>query len=253
MVNRAAVARATLAHLAYTSLFERVVPTSITLAHAPYGALVSVEGAAGSIAVGTPLVIQPSAYSGVKDTFHFAVVNSDGAHPITIASTDGQLINGAASILLPATAGASALLFYSNQLGEWVALLGGSGGQAAIQSFTNVTAGVTLSNAAQTGIVATPAINVTEVGQKIHIVAWAEVDNDGATQNGTFQLSLDGAASDTAIQTIVGGAAQIVHLSTLYTPAVGLHNAALSGQATNPASLVVTAPKARITAILLPG
>lgn len=107
-------ARATLAHLAYTTLFEQIVPVAAGVFQAAYAELVAVDGA--GVTVNAPVI------SGVqKDTKHFAVVNVNGSAGLTV-SGNGNLINGAASITIAATAGAFAIVSWSNVLAEWVAL-----------------------------------------------------------------------------------------------------------------------------------
>jgi hypothetical protein len=171
-----------LSHLDRSSYYERVV-ASIGSSPFPaqYAELVAVSSG------GVVTVLAPPVGAGTeqttKDGFHFGVVSTDGTGPTTIQG-NGKNINGAASIVLPAFAGASAHLYYSNVLGEWVAFLGaGVGafsppptytakGPAAPQTFTNA------------GLVAVNGASITtapfSASQKAIITYSAVLHNSGA-------------------------------------------------------------------------
>jgi hypothetical protein len=131
MSEKAAMARAAWGHLAYTSFFERVLPTAVNMS-IPYGALVAMIGAAASRTLFLPESPDPEAELQLKDAHHVGVVNVDGAFAINITTVDGKLINEAGTITIPAgEPGAFAICFWSQQLGAWVALTGccaGGGG-----------------------------------------------------------------------------------------------------------------------------
>jgi hypothetical protein len=130
MSQRHGVSRAQFAHLAYTSLFERIIPTATNI-DAPYGSLVAVLGAAAS----RTITLQPSPDTverQLKDAYHIGIVNVDGAFTINVTTPDGALINGVGTITIPAgEPGAFAICFFSQVLDNWIALTGccaGGGG-----------------------------------------------------------------------------------------------------------------------------
>lgn len=104
--------------LAYTTLFEKTLATAAT-ATAQYGAVTVVRGAAGAVTIHAPQLTADISHS--KTTFHFAVINEDGAGTITIDTPDGKTINGSATLVLPATAGASAIVMLDLTNGQWIA------------------------------------------------------------------------------------------------------------------------------------
>lgn len=253
--------RATAAHLAYTSLFERLVPFAGpgTLA-APYGALVSVSGASGSVGVTAPPTNVPS-FRDVKDAFNFGVVNADGAHAIVVGTVDSTNINGSSSpIILPASPGASALLFWSNQLGEWVALLG-AGGAGAIPPIISQTVlggggGVNPIPTGPAATVTSLTVTTTEVTQHVHMVFDCEVDTETAAAGTTVTLTkrLDGAIVDTRNFTAVGTNSYIIGFECLFTGlSVGAHTIDVQALCNNAVTAGIIAGQARMTTILLPG
>jgi hypothetical protein len=131
MDDRARIARATMGHLAYTSFFERVIPTAVNLG-APYGALIAMVGAAASRTITLPPSPRVGEELQLKDAFHVGVVNVDGLFAINVTTTDGSSINQVGTITIPAgEPGAFAICFWSQTLDGWVALTGccaGGGG-----------------------------------------------------------------------------------------------------------------------------
>ena len=247
--------RATFAHLAYTSLFERVIPTSIAFTTV-YGALVEVLGAAGNIVITAPPTNLPS-YVDVKDAYHFGVVNSDGAHQVIVNTSDGTTINGAASIAIPASPGAFALLFFSRFEGEWTALVGGgSGGNAQPILSQTVTGGLNpIPNVAPATIVSL-VVPVAATTQHIHMNFDCEVDTEaaGAGTTVTFTKRIDGVVSDTRIETVGGTIADTIAFGDLFTGlTVGNHTVDVQAQASAAAVTLIGAGNARLTTILLPG
>lgn len=108
------------ARLSYTSVFERVVETAVSTTGI-YGALMAVQGAAGTVTISTPNLVSPAVQA--KSCFDFGVVNVDGAHPVIVATPDGKTLNGGANITLPASAGAFAWVFFDLTIGQWVAII----------------------------------------------------------------------------------------------------------------------------------
>jgi hypothetical protein len=103
--------------------------------HAGYAQLVGVASG-GQTTVAAPSV-GAGTEASTKDSFHFGIVSVDGTGPITIQG-NGKLINGAASITLAASPGASAHLYYSNSLGQWLAFLGAGGaGELPLPTYTS--------------------------------------------------------------------------------------------------------------------
>ena len=249
--------RATYAHLAYTSLFERVIPDAGPgPIIAPYGALIEVSGAGGNVVVQTPPTNNPG-YRDVKDTFNFGVVNSDGAHLVFITTPDGTLINGAASLTIPASPGAFALLFFSNVAGEWVALVGGGNG-ASTQPIVSqtITGGLNpIPNVAPATVVSL-VVAVAATTQHIHMNFDCEVDTEaaGAGTTVTFTKRIDGVVSDTRVETVAGTIADTIAFGDLFTGlTVGNHTIDVQAQSSAAAVTLIGAGNARLTSILLPG
>jgi hypothetical protein len=167
-----------LSHLDRTNFYERVVASvGGSPFQAAYAELVAVSSG-GQTTIACPVVGGTEATS--KDTFHFGVVSADGTGPITIQG-GAHNINGAASIVIPALAGASAHLYFSNVLGEWVAFLG-----AGLGSFTppptytarGPVAPQTFDNSAPTAVTgATVTTAPFTAGQKAIITASATMHN----------------------------------------------------------------------------
>jgi hypothetical protein len=135
-----------LSHLDRTNYYERVVAASGEgTFQAQYAELVAV-------ASGSPTTVLCPVVGGTeqttKDTFHFGVISLDGTGSITILG-NGHDVNNGTSITLAASPGASAHLYFSNTLGQWLAFVGGAGalelppptytakGPPAPQTFTN--------------------------------------------------------------------------------------------------------------------
>jgi hypothetical protein len=131
MTDRAGVARAQLGHLAYTSFFERIIPIAVNF-QAPYGSLIAVLGAAASRTIFAPTSPRVGEELQLKEAHHFGVVNVDGNVDINITTLDGHTINGVGTITVPSgEPGAFAIVFWSQVLGQWIALTGccvGGGG-----------------------------------------------------------------------------------------------------------------------------
>lgn len=131
MDDRARIARASWGHLAYTSLFERVIPTATNLT-APYGSLIAVFLAGASRTITLPQSPRPGEELQLKDAFHVGIVNVTGGFPVAVTTSDGSSINNVGTITIPAgEPGAFAICFWSQQLDAWVALTGccaGGGG-----------------------------------------------------------------------------------------------------------------------------
>lgn len=135
-----------ISHLDRTNFYEKVVAASGEGTFlASYATLVAVHS-------GSPTTILCPVVGGTenttKDTYHFGVISLDGTGPITILG-NGFDINGGVSVTLAASPGASAHVYFSNVLGQWLAFLGGGGenelppptytakGPPAPQTFTN--------------------------------------------------------------------------------------------------------------------
>jgi len=113
------------ARLAYTSFFERVrVIAGSSVGSIPYGALTAIQGASAPVSIllpnATTAAIPPGA--GLKEAHSVGILDVDGAQVITITAPDGKLINGASSLVLPASAGAFAICFYDVSVGAWFAI-----------------------------------------------------------------------------------------------------------------------------------
>lgn len=252
--------RATFAHLAYTSLFERVIPfAGPGTFPAPYAALVEVSGAAGTVGVALPHAVNPflpPGYADVKDAFHVGVVNADGAHPIIIGTTDGTFINSGSGLILPASPGAFALFFFSNVAGEWIALVGGGGANA--QPILSQTVTGTLNpipNVAPATIVSL-VVPVAATTQHIHMNFDCEVDTETAVAatTVTFTKRIDGVVSDTRLMTVVGTNSYIVGFGDLFTGlTVGNHTIDVQAQCSAAGVSAIATNEARLTSILLPG
>ena len=111
-----------------TALYEKIVTTAVSTSGV-FGEIVAVVGASGPVTISTPNFTSPA--QNPKMCFDFAVVNADGAQPITVSAPDGRTINGQASMTIAASPGASLELWYNSLAGNWVALLG-SGGTAGV-------------------------------------------------------------------------------------------------------------------------
>lgn len=135
-----------LSHLDRTNYYEKaVVSTPGEVFQAAYAELVIVH-AGSATTILCPVIGGTEATS--KDTFHFGVISNDGTGPVVI-NGNGFTINGAASITLAASPGASAHVYFSNVIGAWLAFIGGGGaselppptytakGPPAPQTFTN--------------------------------------------------------------------------------------------------------------------
>jgi len=196
-LTAAAIARATWAHLAYTSVFERVVETSVT-ATAVYGAINSVGGAGGTVTVHCPNLVGPPVIAA-KMCFDFCVLNSDGAHTVVVDTLDGKTINGAASITIPAIAGAFAWVFYDLTAGEWVAMIAASptspGGLPSYKGL-GPTTDQTFTNAGYTAVNnASVTTGPFAVGQFALITITVNVKNATAGATSTADLHIfDGTA-----------------------------------------------------------
>lgn len=265
----AAMARAPWGHLAYTSIFERVVEQSTT-GVALYGSLTSIAGASGTITVHAPTVAQMG--GAPKMCFDFGVLNADGAHTVTIDTTDGKTINGGASITVPATAGAFAWVFYDLTAGQWVALLASGDqpsnlpsykalGPTTDQTFTN--GGAAAVNQAQITTAPFP------VGQFAILTATFEVHNAtaGATAtavcgifDGTAGVIVDAdlSSSPTTLQQTLdpNGEIQVFEVVTITTRVAGTGLARTFGisiAAADANNVVVRAGMARIVAQIVAG
>lgn len=113
-----------LSHLDRTNYYERVVlATGEGTFPAKYAELVAV-------ASGSPTTILCPVVGGTenttKDTFHFGVISADGTGPIVI-NGNGFDVNGSPTITLAASPGASAHVYFSNALGQWLAFIGAGG------------------------------------------------------------------------------------------------------------------------------
>jgi hypothetical protein len=246
--------RATFAHLAYTSLFERVIPTSIAFT-TKYGSLTEVIAAASNITITAPPTNLPD-YVDVKDAYHFGVVNSDGAHQVVVNTSDGTTINGAPSITIPASAGAFALLFFSRFEGEWTALVGGgSGGNAQPIVSQTITGGLSPIPNVAPGTVVSLVVAVAATTQHIHMNFDCQVDTEAAPATTiTFTKRIDGVISDTRQETVTGSESAIIAFGDLFTGlTVGNHTVDVQAQSTAAAVTAIGAGNARLTTILLPG
>lgn len=241
------------ARLSYTSLFEKIVETAVTTT-APYGALVSVEGAAGGITIHTPNLTGPPAIAA-KMCFDFGVVNADGAFPVTIDTPDGKTINGGASIVLPASPGASALVFFDATNGDWVALVGGGAASLlTIASTTTTPVGFAVTTV-DTPAVLSPAVAVA-TGQKVLVLFSCEVDSDSAVAHFvTLSARVDGgAAIDTFVQTSTTVGSEVVswHFEVAgLAPGTHVFQVNIHADANGIFNLVTNA--LRLTTVTLPG
>jgi hypothetical protein len=135
-----------LSHLDRTNYYEKaVVSTPGEVFQAAYAELVIVH-AGSATTILCPVIGGTEGTS--KDTFHFGVITNDGTGPVTI-NGNGFNINGAPTLTLAASPGASAHLYFSNVIGQWLAFIGAGGatavppptytakGPPAPQTFTN--------------------------------------------------------------------------------------------------------------------
>ena len=198
-----------LSHLDRTNYYEKVVLSSGGSPFlASYGELVAVTaGSPGTVTA--PSMAGLGTEATTKDAFHFGVVSVDGTG-FTI-SGNGKNINGTSTITIAATPGASAYLYYSNVLGEWIAFL--SGGATApvtpLPTFTGKNlATVNYTNASPTTTLLTAPITAA-VGQKIIVTFSAQITNPGDTAvDADWSIFIDtsgGIIDNGAITTIVGG------------------------------------------------
>ena len=191
------------------SLYEKVVETAVSATGA-FGEILSVQGAAGSVTVSTPNFTTPAGQSP-KMCFDFAVVNGDGAHTVTVSDPSGRTINGQASLGIPASPGAFAMLWFDTLAnagaGAWLAFVGGGGGLGAAISYT------VKGPAAPQAVTVTPTfvtnstIVTAPVGatQKLIISYSVEFQQTAGTQcNATLSISQDTAGNviDTYRQTL---------------------------------------------------
>lgn len=239
--------------LSYTSLFEKVTETSAT-GPAVYGALVNVEGASGPVTIHAPNLTGPPAIAA-KMSFDFGVV-SDGAFAVTIDTLDGKTINGAATVVLPATPGAFALLFFDAINNDWVALVGGGGGGGGPAITSTTTSGIGFAvTTVDTVAVASPSIPVV-AGQKVLVHFSCELDSDAAAaHSATFIARADGgAAIDTFRQTSTTVSSEVVSWtweSVGLAPGNHTFSVTVSADANGIFNLVTNA--LRITTVTLPG
>lgn len=195
-----------LGHLDRTAYFEKVIPvTGSSPFQAQYAALHAVaSGAPGTInapTVGTGTV------HNTKDAAHFGVVSTDGTS-FTIAG-NGKNINGASSITVSGPAGASATVYYSVQLGAWVAFLSGGASVTSLPSYTGANvAPVTYTNVSFTPSVQTPSIPAA-IGQKLVLSFSVQLTSPGESSaynmNGRVYRDTPGTGIDTFVQSMIGG------------------------------------------------
>lgn len=245
-----------MAHLAYTSLYERIIPfAGPGTTQAQYAAIIDVAGAASGVGVAAPRTDFP-VNRDVKDTFHFAVVNSDGAHPIVIGTLDGTLINGSAFLTLPASPGAFAMLWFSNVAGEWVAFVGGGGANAQPIVSQTITGGLSPIPNVAPGTVVSLVVAVAATTQHIHMNFDCEVDTEAVAPGTTvtFTKRIDGVVSDTRVESFSGSVEAIIAFGDLFTGlTVGNHTIDVQAQSSVAATTAIGAGNARLTSILLPG
>ncbi len=118
----------TFARLAYTTLFDHVVPTSVVIPTL-YGKLYAINGAAAPLRFILPASSFLTKANGQKDTYHVGFINCDGANQVNIGTSDGKLINfsGSDVIITAGEPGGFAICFWANDAGVgggWVAMLG---------------------------------------------------------------------------------------------------------------------------------
>jgi hypothetical protein len=168
-----------LSHLDRTNYYEKVVLSAGGSPFlASYGELIAVTaGSPGTI--NAPSMAGLGTEATTKDAFHFGVVSVDGTG-FTL-SGNGKNINGSSSITIAATPGASAYLYYSNVLGEWIAFLSGGATAAPLPSATGKNgSAVPLNNSTPTTVLESSPLTAA-VGQKFVVTFSCEIDNAGET------------------------------------------------------------------------
>jgi hypothetical protein len=86
-----------------------------------------VLGPSGTVSITLPTSANfVNAANGIKDAFHVGVINCAASQQVNIVSPDNKNINGVTGPLVLAAVdpGTFAILFWSNQIDAWVAMLG---------------------------------------------------------------------------------------------------------------------------------
>jgi hypothetical protein len=120
------------AHPEYTSEYDGVISATTGTVLARHGTITFVHGNNVNVnAPANPTTLPPF----VKDASHFAVVNLTGASGLVIGG-NGNDINGATTLALPAFQGAFAEVYWSTELQQWGAFVGSGAGGTPPPSYT---------------------------------------------------------------------------------------------------------------------
>jgi hypothetical protein len=245
------------ARLSYTSIFERVnVVSASPLGSVPYGALTAVQGAPGP----STTIVLPNATAagvspaGMKECHDVGVLNVDGGHPIVIAAPDGKTINGSSTLILPASTGAFAWIFFDVSAQAWFAITATGGGAGPPLTSTTTTPVGFAVTTVDTIAVVSPAV-VTVAGQKVLVMFSCEIDSDTAVAHtATFTARVDGgAAIDTFLQTSNTVGSEVVSWHYEVTPAPGSHVYQVNVHADANGIYNLVTGALRLTTVTLPG